>query len=434
MTSAVVAETAHRVAVMYAGRIVEEARRRASCSPRRAIPTHAGCSPPSRASSARRRRAWRRSRAWCPAPPSARSAAPSCRAARAPYPAARPSRRRCAEIAPGHRVACWNPRRMAEPLLRVTGLEVHFPIRSALLRRRTGTVRAVDGVTLEVARGETLGLVGESGCGKTTTGKAMLRLTEPTGGIDPVRRGGHRASFASANWRRSAGACRSSSRTRMPALNPRMQRRRHPRRAASRSIASATRRTARERVAELLRTVGLPPEAASRYPHEFSGGQRQRIGIARALALRPELVIGDEPVSALDVSIQAQIINLMKRLQAELGLAYIFISHDLAVVQPCRGPGRGDVSRPRGRDRARARRCSSRRGIPTPRRCCPPCRNRCPGAGAPATCRRAMCRARPGRHPAATSIPAAHTRCRAAPRKRRRRGSSPPATRLPATW
>ena len=219
---------------------------------------------------------------------------------------------------------------MVEPLLRVTGLEVHFPIRSALLRRRTGTVRAVDGVTLEVARGETLAIVGESGCGKTTTGKSILRLIEPTGGS--IRFGGeeitHHSTRQLAPFRRRMQIVFQDP---YASLNPRM---------SVGGILAAPFEIHRigdakdrgDRVAALLRTVGLPPEAARRYPHEFSGGQRQRIGIARALALRPELVIGDEPVSALDVSIQAQIINLMKRLQAELGLAYIMISHNLAVV------------------------------------------------------------------------------------------------------
>ena len=219
---------------------------------------------------------------------------------------------------------------MVEPLLRVTGLEVHFPIRSALLRRRTGTVRAVDGVTLEVARGETLAIVGESGCGKTTTGKSILRLIEPTGGS--IRFGGeeitHHSTRQLAPFRRRMQIVFQDP---YASLNPRM---------SVGGILAAPFEIHRigdakdrgDRVAALLRTVGLPPEAARRYPHEFSGGQRQRIGIARALALQPELVIGDEPVSALDVSIQAQIINLMKRLQAELGLAYIMISHNLAVV------------------------------------------------------------------------------------------------------
>ena len=191
-------------------------------------------------------------------------------------------------------------------------------------------MRAVDGVDLEVGRGETLALVGESGCGKTTTGKAILRLIDPTGGS--IRFGGeeiaqHGASRLAPFRRRMQIVFQDP----YASLNPRM---------TVGGILAAPYEIHRigttadrpARVAELLRTVGLPPEAARRYPHEFSGGQRQRIGIARALALEPELIIGDEPVSALDVSIQAQVINLMKRLQAERGLAYIMISHNLAVV------------------------------------------------------------------------------------------------------
>jgi len=219
---------------------------------------------------------------------------------------------------------------MAETLLMVSGLEVHFPIRSPFLQRRIGTVRAVDGIDLEVARGETLAIVGESGCGKTTTGKAILRLIDSTAGS--IRFGGE-------DIARHGAAALAPFRRRMQivfqdpyaSLNPRM---------TVGGILAAPfeihrigdARDRAERVAALLHTVGLPPEAARRYPHEFSGGQRQRIGIARALALEPELIIGDEPVSALDVSIQAQVINLMKRLQAERGLAYIMISHNLAVV------------------------------------------------------------------------------------------------------
>lgn len=219
---------------------------------------------------------------------------------------------------------------MAEPLLTVSGLEVHFPIRSPFLQRRVGTVRAVDGVDLEVARGETLAIVGESGCGKTTTGKAILRLIDPTGGS--IRFGGeeiaHRGTAALAPFRRRMQIVFQDP---YASLNPRM---------TVGGILAAPfeihrigdARERADRVAVLLSTVGLPADAAGRYPHEFSGGQRQRIGIARALALEPELIIGDEPVSALDVSIQAQVINLMKRLQAERGLAYIMISHNLAVV------------------------------------------------------------------------------------------------------
>jgi peptide/nickel transport system ATP-binding protein len=219
---------------------------------------------------------------------------------------------------------------MPEPLLDVRGLRTHFPIVSKILRRRIGSVRAVDGVDLTLASGEVLGIVGESGSGKTTTGKTILKLIEPTAGAITFE---------------GRDITRLPTREMMP-LRPRMQiifqdpmSSLNPRMTVGRILAApfeihgiARGAACRENVAELLRLVGLPREAAQRYPHEFSGGQRQRVGIARALALRPRLIVGDEPVSALDVSIQAQIMNLLGRLQRELGLTYILISHNLGVV------------------------------------------------------------------------------------------------------
>jgi len=220
----------------------------------------------------------------------------------------------------------------APPLLSVEGLAVHFPItKGALWQRHTGAVRAVDGVSFAIDRGQTLGLVGESGSGKSTLGRALVRLNAPSAGV--VR-------FQGQELPGEAGAATAALRRRVQmifqdpysSLNPRMTIGAiigEP--LAIHGIGNAAAR--RDRVRELLETVGLPARSMDRFPHQFSGGQRQRIGIARALALRPELVIADEPISALDVSIQAQILNLMKRLQQSLGLAYLFISHDLAAVR-----------------------------------------------------------------------------------------------------
>ena len=222
--------------------------------------------------------------------------------------------------------------RRGPPLLAIKDLKTHFPIRSGLLQRVTGYVKAVDGVSFELGKGETLGLVGESGCGKTTVGRTLLRLIPNTGGS---------VLFEGKDVLKAQGAEMKALRRDMqiifqdPAgsLNPRMR------------IASIVgeplivhglvkdRTQLRKQVEELLVRCGMPAAAADRYPHEFSGGQRQRIGIARALALEPKFIVCDEPTSALDVSIQAQIINLLTDLQEEFGLSYLFISHDMAVIQ-----------------------------------------------------------------------------------------------------
>jgi oligopeptide transport system ATP-binding protein len=217
-------------------------------------------------------------------------------------------------------------------LLRVQDLKVWFPITEGLLiERHIGDVRAVDGVTFELRRGETLGLVGESGCGKSTTGRAIVRLYKPTAGT---------IEFDGADITNVEGKELQHLRRRFQmifqdpyaSLNPRMT--------AGNTVAEpldvhevGTKAERRERVRELFSTVGLNPDYAERYPHEFSGGQRQRIGVARALALDPDLIVADEPISALDVSIQAQVINLLERLQDRLGLTYLFIAHDLSVVR-----------------------------------------------------------------------------------------------------
>jgi oligopeptide/dipeptide ABC transporter ATP-binding protein len=216
-----------------------------------------------------------------------------------------------------------------EPLLEVEGLEVHFPVG----RRRDGrVVRAVDGIDLTLHRGETVGLVGESGCGKSTTGLALLRLVEPTAGriiFDGTDvRGLSRRDLRA--WRRRAAMIFQDP---YASLDPRL--------AVGEIVGEALdihglhqgKQPRRRRVGELLERVGLDPQVADRYPHEFSGGQRQRVGIARALACEPDFIVADEPIAALDVSIQAQVMNLLAELQRDLGLTYLFIAHDLAAVQ-----------------------------------------------------------------------------------------------------
>ncbi|MBC7173332.1 MAG: dipeptide ABC transporter ATP-binding protein [Polyangiaceae bacterium] len=218
------------------------------------------------------------------------------------------------------------------PLLRVDALSKHFPVKQDWLGRPTRVLRAVDGVDLEVRSAETVGLVGESGCGKSTLGRAILRLHEPTAG--KVVFHGHDVTGASASELR--GLRREMQiifQDPYSSLNPRMSVRAivaEPMRIHGLRDAKSTEE---DRVAQLLSRVGLRPEHMRRYPHEFSGGQRQRIGIARALAVEPKFIVADEAVSALDVSIQAQIVNLLRDLQDELGLSYLFIAHDLQVVE-----------------------------------------------------------------------------------------------------
>ena len=218
-----------------------------------------------------------------------------------------------------------------EELLSVTDLKVHFPIKKGIFSRIIGYVYAVDGISFALKKGETVGLVGESGCGKTTTGMAILRLIEPTAGkvIFDGMDVSHMTKSQLQSLRRQMQIIFQDP---YSSLNPRMT--------VNHIIGDPMDihgvyqgREREERIAYLLEKVGLTAEQGRRYPHEFSGGQRQRIGIARALALNPRLIIGDEPVSALDVSIQAQIINLLIDLQGEFGLSYIIIAHDLAVVE-----------------------------------------------------------------------------------------------------
>ncbi len=217
-------------------------------------------------------------------------------------------------------------------LLQVQNLKVHFPVKHGLFSRVRAHVKAVDGVSLEVAPGETLGLVGESGCGKTTLGRAIIRLIEPTAGTVSFE-GEEITRLGSAELRRRRRKFQMIFQDPYGSLNPRMTVGEIIGEAIEIHKLAADDAARDARVKELLLAVGLDPVHAQRYPHEFSGGQRQRIGIARALAVEPQLIVCDEPVSALDVSVQAQIINLLKDLQVQKGLAYLFIAHDLAVVE-----------------------------------------------------------------------------------------------------
>jgi oligopeptide transport system ATP-binding protein len=221
---------------------------------------------------------------------------------------------------------------MAEALLRVRHLKKYFPIRGGLFSREIARVHAVDDVSFDIRPGETLGLVGESGCGKSTTGRTILRLVEPTAGEVWFQERNVTALDKRA-LRQIRKEMQIIFQDPYASLNPRMTVRSIIGEALVIHKLARGRREREERVVQLLETVGLSAEHLRRYPHEFSGGQRQRIGIARALAVSPKLIVADEPVSALDVSIQAQIINLLEELQQKFGLTYLFIAHDLSVVE-----------------------------------------------------------------------------------------------------
>ena len=358
----VVAELADDILVMYAGRSVEYGERRTDL-PRTAAPVHVGAAPVDAAA--------RPGAIGTAASDHGLTAEPDQRAARLPVPPAlrlrRPQRRGKSNPAarvPGHRrrpfhrlpperrgpSADLGDRNRADPvtaeptqlpaaspaagddaLLTVTGLQKYFPVRRGILQRQVGAVQAVDGLDFTVNRGETLSLVGESGCGKTTTGRLLTRLLEPTGG-QIVFDGRDITHLSAGKMRPLRRDVQMIFQDPYSSLNPRH---------TVGTIVGApfhlqnvkTEHGTKRAVQELLELVGLNPEHYNRYPHEFSGGQRQRIGIARSLALRPKLIVADEPVSALDVSIQAQVINLLEDLQDELGLTYVVIAHDLSVVR-----------------------------------------------------------------------------------------------------
>jgi oligopeptide transport system ATP-binding protein len=219
----------------------------------------------------------------------------------------------------------------AKNLVEVSDLKMYFPIYTGVLRRHTGNVKAVDGVTFNIREGETLGLVGESGCGKSTVGRTMLRLYDPTGG-QVIIAGEDIATLSPEALRKKRPTMQMVFQDPQASLNPRMT----VADIISEPLVEHTELTGENRLArvlELMDAVGLNRRFANRFPHEFSGGQRQRIGIARALALNPKFIVCDEPIAALDVSIQAQVVNLLEDLQAKLGLTYLFISHDLSMVR-----------------------------------------------------------------------------------------------------
>jgi peptide/nickel transport system ATP-binding protein len=350
----VVAQMAHQVAVMYAGHIVELATREQLFS----HPAH----PYTKKLFAALPEAQRRGQPLDAIPgsvPSLSAIPEGCRFA----PRCEKAWELCREQAPewatlegGQRVRCHlyrdgtGARKEQEnqsavttlgsstehssfaPLLEVTDLKVHFPIRKGILQRTVGQVRAVDGVSLAVAAGRTVALVGESGCGKTTTGKALLRLIEPTSGS--VRLGGTElVGLDARSLRKRRAGMQMVFQDPFASLNPKLRVAEILQEGMDALGVAANNEARQQRIDELLDQVGLAQASKWRYPHEFSGGQRQRIAIARALAVNPQLLVCDEPTSALDVSVQAQILNLLKLLQQELNLSYLFISHNLGVVE-----------------------------------------------------------------------------------------------------
>ena len=293
----------------------------------------------------------------------------------------------------------------AEPIVKVQNLVKHFGIkRGVIVSKTVGLVRAVDDVSFEIKRGETLALVGESGCGKSTTGRLILRLLDPTTGSIEFK-GKDIAGVDKHTMRHMRRHMQIIFQDPYASLNPRMT--------VGEIIAEpmtvhgiAEGKARDDRVRELLQVVGLAPEHASRYSHQFSGGQRQRIGIARALAVNPDLIICDEPVSALDVSIQAQVVNLLQNLQQRFGLSYLFIAHDLAVVKHI-SDRVAVMYLGKLVEIADKRRSTPSRRIPIRRRCCRRSRGPIRLSSATASCCRATCRARSIRRRAAASTPAA---------------------------